>query len=246
MKFSIHIVFTVLMLICRVSYSQTDSMYTEDESTQGEVDSPASSGKAVHIYIYPTEDKTETKPILTSSDWKKTTDELKYPDGTLLTPQYRRQINLSWLKYIIYGFTILILIFIVYNIVRLMLKPSDRKVSKALTENEIDPEVLPVENLELLLKEAVSNNDFRSAVRYSYLITLRNLSDKKLIQRAKDKTNFDYINELSKYQFLNIFREITRAFEMTWYGEITPGEDAYRNFENKFIILNSSLKNSNN
>ena len=51
-------------------------------------------------------------------------------------------------------------------------------------------------DLEALLKKAITNKDYRLAIRYYYLISLRELSNKKIIAYHKEKTNSEYIFEI--------------------------------------------------
>ena len=216
-------------------------LHDTDETVE---DSDTEAMDSSHVYVYPAEDTISTSPALTTSNWKDLTKDLSYPK-VKETRTELPSINLPWIKYVIYGIGILVTIFLLYNIIVLAMKPADKKIEENIDVTEIDPEILPVENLESLLKKSLDNGDLRNAIRFSYLITLKNLADKKLIVRTKDKTNFDYLNELSMYPLVNIFREITRAFELTWYGEIIPATEQYKRFETSYIKLNEAITTDN-
>jgi len=68
------------------------------------------------------------------------------------------------------------------------------------------------------IAQAIELNLFRKAVRLHYLRTLKKLSDKKLILWEIDKTNQEYIREMSVSSLHPDFSQITLAFEKCWYG----------------------------
>jgi hypothetical protein len=211
--------------------ADTASNYPLAELHDAETDSvPAKD--STHAYVYPAEDTSSRSAILNTSAWRNATKDLSYPKANEINTNLPN-IRMPWIKYIIYGIGIAVTIFLLYNIVVLALKPANKKVRENIDVSEIEIEKLPVENLESMLKAAIETGDLRNAVRFSYLVTLKNLSEKKLIVRTRDKTNFDYITELSSHPMVNIFRDISRAFEYTWYGEIIPVMDEYKKFETK-------------
>ena len=61
--------------------------------------------------------------------------------------------------------------------------------------------------------------DFRSAVRYQFLFVLKKMSDQKIIQWNPEKTNTDYISEISEDSDRKSYQELSYIFENVWYGE---------------------------
>ncbi len=70
-----------------------------------------------------------------------------------------------------------------------------------------------------LLENALSQHNYRLAVRYLYLQTLKKLADSELIGWQPTKTNRMYISELGNNSAYDGFINITRQFEYIWYGE---------------------------
>lgn len=69
------------------------------------------------------------------------------------------------------------------------------------------------------LQQAISEGRFNLALRLYYLMIIRELSLKKIIQWKRDKTNRDYLQEAQSSSFFQQFGEVTRIFERSWYGE---------------------------
>jgi hypothetical protein len=69
-----------------------------------------------------------------------------------------------------------------------------------------------------MIKKFTDNNEYRMALRYRFLKTLRNLSEKGAIAWQKEKTNRDYVKELGVEPARSSFNELVNIFEYVWYG----------------------------
>ena len=78
------------------------------------------------------------------------------------------------------------------------------------------------------IREAISNKDFRLAVRLWFLRTLKSFSDKELVQWKIDKTNSDYYYELSGSKYQKDFGDVSKSYDYIWYGEFPVDEISYR------------------
>jgi len=92
-----------------------------------------------------------------------------------------------------------------------------------------------------LVDLAVSKGNYRLAVRYHYLQTLQKLALKGLIQFASDKTNYEYVRELSGKSFKNEFASLTLNYEYVWYGEFEVDEIIFNTIQNKFKQFNNEV-----
>ena len=112
---------------------------------------------------------------------------------------------------------------------------SNTKVGKEKTYSiEELEDALHESDLERYLLEAISKKDFRAAVRIYYLMAIKQLSERDWIRWKKDKTNNQYLYEMSARPNFAGFREITRLFEYAWYGEMTVEETQFRVLDPKF------------
>ncbi len=112
-------------------------------------------------------------------------------------------------------------------------KPS--KSIKKTTEKLIyEDEDIHEVDLESLLKQAVDNQNFRLAVRYYYLTTLKGLSTKKIIDYHKDKTNSEYLFEIENTEMRNHFSYLSYVYTYVWYGEFSLDEQSFETAQNKY------------
>ncbi|MGH1366110.1 MAG: DUF4129 domain-containing protein [Calditrichia bacterium] len=119
-----------------------------------------------------------------------------------------------------YGFIAAVLGYAAYKMsegdIQKLWKGRSRKVTVDFLEDEKDIQDLDIEKL---LKQALQENDLHRATRLLYLKALRQLSERALILWQRDKTNSDYILELSGNPIQDNFREITRIFDHVYYGD---------------------------
>ena len=91
------------------------------------------------------------------------------------------------------------------------------------------------------IKEAVENQNFRLATRLLYLQSLKTLSDKGYIQWQLNKSNNDYIREVTGKPWQSLFQKLTYSFEYTWYGEMNLANDEFQNLQVQFQQFNNQL-----
>ncbi|GAA3949160.1 DUF4129 domain-containing protein [Hymenobacter algoricola] len=78
------------------------------------------------------------------------------------------------------------------------------------------------------LTEAEAVGNYRLAVRLGYLLVLHTLTTRHLIDWQPEKTNHDYLQQLTNTPWQTGFATLTRQFEYVWYGEqrLTAGSYA--------------------
>lgn len=147
------------------------------------------------------------------------------------------------LKILLWGIGILLVLFLLY---RLFLEDGIFKKPSAkskLTLPEVEEENLHnSSNFDLLIEQAISKKNYRLAVRYNYLKSLHRLSDNGLLQIAADKTNYQYVREITNYEYQNYFSALTLHYEYVWYGEFNIDETIYRKMEMDFTKFNNKFK----
>ncbi|UAM99354.1 hypothetical protein K8354_05950 [Polaribacter litorisediminis] len=137
--------------------------------------------------------------------------------------------------------------FIIFIILKVLLgfdaqfwKPSKR--SKKITETLIyENENLHELHLEGLLKQALENKNFRLAIRYYYLTSLKILSNKEMISYHKDKTNSAYLSEIENRDIKNQFSYLSYVYAYVWYGEFTLDEASFIRAQHKYQSFLKSL-----
>lgn len=160
--------------------------------------------------------------------------------------------DLSFLKgfasFMMLIFPYLLGAFIVFIILKLALgaeigfwnfnKTQKKVAEKLVYEDEDIHEV----DLETLLQQAILDKNYRLAVRYSYLLTLKELSNKKLIDYHKDKTNSEYKFELEKGTIRDNFSYLSYIYTYVWYGEFPIDSNEFSRIKETYSSFKNMLK----
>lgn len=140
---------------------------------------------------------------------------------------------LSALPYIILGVVLFLLLkfFLKVNL------KSSSVISKnnptvSITEEE---ELIKSKDISKLIEHAIQQKNYRLAVRYYYLNILKQLENKELIIWEQQKTNEDYIKEISQKNIQHIFTNLTRLYDFVWYGNFEISETEFARVELDFI-----------
>ncbi len=88
-----------------------------------------------------------------------------------------------------------------------------------------------------MVEEALLNNDYRSAIRYYYLLSLKRLSDKEVIEWDSEKTNYDYYQEIKDDKIKKQFQYISYIYDYCWYGEFNIEKTEFDTSEKAFKKL---------
>lgn len=108
----------------------------------------------------------------------------------------------------------------------------------SLSEEE---RIIKTENIQQLIKNALEDNNYRLAIRYYYLFILKLLSERELIDWQLQKTNDDYIHELSASTLKKTFSRATLLYDYIWYGEFDIDHERYAKAEAVFVSLKKSI-----
>lgn len=92
------------------------------------------------------------------------------------------------------------------------------------------------------IETAVNQQDFKKAVRLVYLYSLKILTDQKIIEWIPSKTNHDYSYEIQSSERRGEFQKISYIFDNIWYGDYTAEARHYKEINNTFKELKSSLE----
>ncbi|UOB18042.1 DUF4129 domain-containing protein [Abyssalbus ytuae] len=116
------------------------------------------------------------------------------------------------------------------------------KKDKHIAPLEIQEENIEKIDFDHLIKNAVEQNNYRLAVRYLYLKTLKNLSQAKVIDWHFEKTNSDYYNEIENEEIKYEYKKVSYLYDYVWYGEFnldaSSFKDANRRFNNLEKLIN--------
>jgi len=146
---------------------------------------------------------------------------------------------LSALPYIILGIVLFILLklFLKVNLKSSSIISKNNPVV-SITEEE---ELIKSKDISKLIQQAIQQKNYRLAVRYYYLNVLKQLENKELIIWEQQKTNEDYIKEISQKNIQHSFTNLTRLYDFVWYGNFVINETEFARVEQDFIEANNLI-----
>ncbi len=92
------------------------------------------------------------------------------------------------------------------------------------------------------LETATTQGNFRLAVRLLYLRSLKQLTDRNLIDWKPDKTNGQYVYELGNQPFSGQFNTLTRDFDYVWYGDFPLDKPRYEVLQTQFSQFAEAIR----
>lgn len=152
---------------------------------------------------------------------------------------------LQFLMYAVLGIIlILIIYFIIKNAGGFSFGSEKRNIKYDTSDEagEEDLEEIGNNNFEQLILKAKSEQDYRRAIRYYYLWVLQKLTDRNLIKWHREKTDFDYLQELKNHAIKEDFSTNTYIYDHTWYGNFNLNS---KEFELAESIFQRTLKKIN-
>jgi hypothetical protein len=209
---------------------QSEEAYEElEEQTQTVFAKDSVDGKAL--------DSTTWKNLTKDLNYGDTLDHQKKPDEK--TEQDTKPwsfpgfgLNSTFTKYVLFAIVIAALLFLLYRLISSAIFVSDPKVKKATATFEIlhDDEQMMQKDLGNILEEALKQKDYKTAIRILFIQSLQDLQTYEWIKWKKEKTNRDYLNELSTRDAFVPFGSMVLLYEKAWYSQFITTEDDFNAF----------------
>lgn len=92
------------------------------------------------------------------------------------------------------------------------------------------------------LQRLVAEKKYRLAVRLLYLQALKKLTDAQIITWQPDKTNYNYLTEISETGLKDRFTKLTLQFDYIWYGDFPVDENRFKPINQSFNQFNEQIK----
>lgn len=86
-----------------------------------------------------------------------------------------------------------------------------------------------------LLEEAISRKAWNEGVRIYFLELLQILLSKGMLDWKAGKTNGEYLREVVDPQVRSDLAAAALLYESVWYGKKNPGEESFREMEERFL-----------
>ncbi len=93
------------------------------------------------------------------------------------------------------------------------------------------------------ITDALQQKHYREAIRLRFLKILKLLTDNDFIHWSIEKTNRDYLSELTQNRLYQPFNDIVLIFDYIWYGEYEiKNQDEYLKFERQFTATEKIIE----
>jgi hypothetical protein len=115
---------------------------------------------------------------------------------------------------------------------------SDKENSLLFTE---EGSQLSSTDLAALLQEEISAGNYNKAVRILFLQTIQQLALQGFISLHQEKTNSDFIHEITDSGIRDQFRELTRIYEFLWYGNQAVDQSYFDRIASQFHLFNNRI-----
>lgn len=131
---------------------------------------------------------------------------------------------------------------VVYFIVKFILsKKGNLLLSKRNQKITVGEEPLPENIHEINFPAEIARfeteKNYRFAIRYQFLMVLKKLADRNIIEWQPEKTNREYSAEIADRDRREKFDGLAYIFNYVWYGEFDITSADYANFKTKFSSL---------
>jgi hypothetical protein len=147
----------------------------------------------------------------------------------------------TWIFYLAIAGAVVFLVYILVNEGGSGLFSSNR--NKALHHLEdITAENIENTDIHSLIKSAENDQDYRLAIRFYYLLVLKTLSLKNHIKFEDDKTNNEYLQDVSDKPFSDDFQYTSYLYNYIWYGEFPINLNKYNKAKNNIENLLNKVK----
>lgn len=191
------------------------------------------------------QDKKAWKKIVNGKDFSETPEKKKEKKDKKPSNFNFPSLNIGQAgKVFLFSLVILLLAFIIYKLIANSNYSVNKKIKKIRLVDINDLEQnLDKTDVDPFLFDAITQENYRLAIRLYYLKVLKHLMELEWIKWKKDKTNSEYLRELYSKEFYTDFRLLTLMFERVWYGEIVLDDVTFKmveqNFTSSISILNA-------
>ena len=184
--------------------------------------------------------------------WKQKTEQLNYTEEKVNPENFDFEMselptwfNSPWFKYGILFLITFILLFVLYKLFGKSMFISgleeDKTATHLLTESDLDDRFYEMD-LEVMLKKAVSEQNWAMAIRIHFLMVLKMLIDKNQIRWHKDLTNRQIAWQIKSVENRNRFYELVGLFEKVWYGDAMVNAEYFQKIAPLFSNFKVSEK----
>lgn len=233
----------MFFILCSFSFAQQDSLAIKDDSYYKKQDI---SKEALQDYKSDKAFNYEIKPEDNDSWWAKFKRWFYNGLKKIVEAIFGMESAGGVLWFILRVLPYILLAGLVFLLIRFFLKVNSKQLiygetkkgSVAFTDEE---QIIRNEDISTLISEALKQNNYRLAIRYYYLLSLKELTEANIIDWQPQKTNEDYKREIVINTIQTQFEKITRIYDYVWYGEFEVDAPKFEKLKFEFITLNKQI-----
>ena len=144
-----------------------------------------------------------------------------------------------WMLFIL--FAVSVITFFVLKLIGMNRQALFSRDNKASIDYNVSSDNIHAIDFDNAIEEAKETANYRLAIRLLYLQSLKKLSDKNLIDWKSNKTNSDYLREVSTFNWSSLFSKLTYSFDYTWYGEMPVTKETFSEVNENFKTFYNQL-----
>lgn len=227
MKGQILFIFISLILALSANvYSQNETSFVEEEI---DIEQQTTYQRAIDKLDF---SDTETKWKLKEKKKKANDedDELQYDPATN-RPRAGFSFNGGFTNILAYLLILIMLMALIYMVIASV--KTDTKIKNIETVEDHIEDIEAVDTLDGF-KQALLAGDYRSALRMQFIKVLQLLQENNKINWRAEKTNKDYLRELSGSDQKNSFRNLSGIYELVWYGNTKIDKESFEQLNPSF------------
>lgn len=97
-----------------------------------------------------------------------------------------------------------------------------------------EEEIVQRRDINSMIEKALADRNYKSAIRYQYLLVLQILNKQEVIKYQSAKTNEEYQREINSEALRTAFRQLSRVYDYTWYGSFTAREETFKKMQQDY------------
>lgn len=146
------------------------------------------------------------------------------------------------INYLLAGIALTFIIYYLFSVKNVNLFRKKHVQNRKLDHTILNE--LEEEDLHAFLVQAEKERNLEMIVRLEYLLILKVMTAKKLVEWQSYKTNLDYYFELEDIEMKDLFTKVVDWFEYSWYGDFTLDEELMTRATLDFTKMKSRLEHS--
>jgi len=159
--------------------------------------------------------------------------------------KFFRALGSDTAKVIVWSLIILVVLGIVVFFLRNneigLFASTRKKATKKTSMEELSDNIFEID-FATAINNASQEGNYKLAIRLLFLQLLKTMSEQRIIEYAPDKTNFDYLFQLSGSKYNSPFMNAVRTYEYVWYGDFQVNAPQYAAIQKGFNDFQQQLK----